>query len=141
MTMRRCRVEIALAKVGSGAVIATEGADGTSATRLDNSTFIGCQSQQEGGVLSVSGIGPVLEVNGCNFTSNLSGGNGGVVFMSADHVAEVLLRGSVFHGNAAQRGGALYGGAVLTVRDCSFTKNTAALGGAAFLTPPSGSMV
>jgi predicted outer membrane repeat protein len=153
-TINGCNFTNDSASAGGGALYgtdATSGASSLSTVAVTASTFTGNTAGTDGGAIDVAPPGSsftsaVFEVTAddCTFANNSATGNGGAI-ANADRVA---VSRSTFAGNTATNGGGLYDGlghgfspsaANAQVINCTFTQNSAVLGGAIFGSSPGAS--
>ena len=124
-TIRNCIFRNNKAEFGGGLF-----ADNLSSPTVENCTFVGNVGlQQAGGIYTDSTLG--TQIIGCAFVGN-SGPFGGGLFARQ----KVLVANGVFSGNdATQHGGGIYTIAVsfnFQATNCTFSGNSADLGGAVF---------
>ena len=100
------------------------------AVELDGYTLRGGTSAEDGGAIWMRG--GTLNVRNCNFVGNAASGSGGAIQAGAAEF--VRLVNCRFDGNATSAksggGGAVCGGQMLIVDNCSFWGNSGAYGGA-----------
>lgn len=104
-------------------------ADGTAS--ITNCQFVNNSTTQSGGAISCSDS--TLIVEDCEFAGNHADGNGGAIEANT-FAAELEIRGSLFVGNSAGNGGAVYNSVQFGACeiDCSeFHENSAIAGAAA----------
>ena len=92
--------------------------------------FIDNSTTHQGGAITVSDIRNRITM--CEFRSN-QGGDGGAIHVT-DRGGQLDVHASIFEGNVAERGGAMFiGDSIVTTTACRFEANVAESGGGAFV--------
>ena len=128
VTMVRCTVTClsAAATVGAGVngsggvVLLTTSPGGLSSLTIINSSFTGCGSVADGGVVSADAA--TVVVTGSVFTGNAAGGSGGAIAVTS---SALTLTGCTFVNNSASASGGCVSSSVpvaLTVSNASFVR-------------------
>ena len=126
-TINNCQFTSNAASTSGGAVISQFG----SSLNLTNSSFTGNNSGNNGGVLYSQNNGLITIAND-TFINNKCTGFGGALAYNGN---PGVTSNSVFKGNRSNgNGGAAYFGNATTVTNCTFQQDTAASGGALYLT-------
>ena len=111
-------------------------------TEVENATFTGNRSASNGGAIFARGAAARITIRGSRFTGNIADLNGGAIAIEAAVTAQrLMLRQTVFRGNGAKRGGAIWmpagvagGRAELVGAAVTFTANAATERGGAVAT-------
>ena len=108
---------------GGGALFLTQDGSSSRAVTISGCRFTSLNTAQYGGAVYVSGVS--VNISSCVFDSNKAGWTGGAVYSDQSTSLQVLVSGTVFNGNSAGQGGAVFALAPTVIATSNFTSNTA----------------
>ncbi len=124
--------------LGGAIFCSADGESGRASPTIERCVFRACRATRAGGAVYLRGGAAPLMI-ACEFTANLSGGDGGAVAVDGPGVEGTVvtpaetarLRGCRLTANRAQRrGGALWiRTSVVTLEGCTLSENSARMGG------------